>query len=146
MALEVTVNYANGVQFGVHARQHTIICDQPPENGGSDQGMTPPELLLASLGTCAAYYAAEYLRTRRLGLRGLHVRVTADKALKPTRLNVFHIEVVVPACSEERHREGILRAAKKCLIHNTLLHTPEITITVDAPTLSQPEATASQTH
>jgi organic hydroperoxide reductase OsmC/OhrA len=27
--------------------------DQPVENGGHDEGMTPPELLLASLGSCA---------------------------------------------------------------------------------------------
>jgi putative redox protein len=123
-----------------------VICDQPIENGGSDLGMTPPELLLASLGTCAGYYAAEYLRNRRLDLSGLHVRVTAEKALKPARLNGFQIEVVAPGCSDERHREGILRATKTCLIHNTLLHPPEISITVDAPALSQAEAAASGTH
>jgi hypothetical protein len=29
--------------------------DQPVENGGDDSAMTPPELFLASLGSCAAF-------------------------------------------------------------------------------------------
>ncbi|HEU5406718.1 MAG TPA: OsmC family protein, partial [Nitrospira sp.] len=126
MGLNVTVDYANGVEFGVHARQHSLVCDQPIENGGSDRGLTPPELLLASLGTCAAYYAAEYMRTRRLDPSELQVRITAEKLLNPARLGNFQIVVTAPGCNDERHREGILRAAKNCLIHNTLLHSPEI--------------------
>lgn len=131
MGLQVTVDYAGGVQFGVSARQHKLVCDQQTENGGSDEGMTPPELLLASLGTCAAYYAAEYLRTRRLESAGLRVHVTAEKLLKPARLDHFQISIEVPSCDDERHREGVLRAAKNCLIHNTLLHTPAVGITVN---------------
>ena len=43
--------------------------------------MTPPELFLASLGTCAAYYAAEYLNARDLPADGLEVY--GDAALLP---------------------------------------------------------------
>ena len=42
--MEVTVDHLGAVQFEIKARQHTIPCDQPPENGGFDEGMTPPEL------------------------------------------------------------------------------------------------------
>ena len=49
------------------------------ENGGFDEGMTPPELLLASLGSCAAYYAAEYLRQHKLATEGTKVRVMRRK-------------------------------------------------------------------
>ena len=40
-------------------RDDTIVCDQPLDNGGTDAGITPPEFLLGSLGTCAAFYAIE---------------------------------------------------------------------------------------
>ena len=48
--------------------EHRIICDQYVSDGGhgNDEGVTPPELLLASLGACAGHYAAEYLRARSL--------------------------------------------------------------------------------
>jgi uncharacterized OsmC-like protein len=29
------------------------------DTGGFDEGMTPPELLLTSLGSCAGFYAAQ---------------------------------------------------------------------------------------
>lgn len=128
--VEISVTHNSGVQFEVESRGHTIICDQPPENEGTDEGFTPPELLLASLGTCAAYYAAQYLRTRGLPGAGLRVRVSAEKALRPARLGSFHVDVEVPGLEDDRHREGLLRAVNSCLIHNTLLNPPQIEVKV----------------
>ncbi len=102
-----------------------MVCDQPPDNGGADSGMTPPEFLLVSLGTCAGFYAAQYLKTRSLSSEGLEIKVTADKAKQPARVGQFRIEVIVPGL-DPRHEEGVLRAVKACLIHNTLLHPPAI--------------------
>src|ERR1043166_7602554 len=59
-SMEVSASYGGGVRFEIAARNHRVICDQPPENGGADAGMSPPEFLLASLATCAGYYAAQY--------------------------------------------------------------------------------------
>ena len=49
--MEITVEHLGAVQFEIRARQHTIVCDQPEASGGFDEGMTPPELMLASLGS-----------------------------------------------------------------------------------------------
>lgn len=137
--MELTVKPVGaGVQFEAEARGHRIVCDQPQSNGGDDAGMTPPELLLASLGTCAGYYAVQYLRSRSLPTDQLQVKVAAEKALQPARLGQFRIDVQVPAL-EGRHREGIKRAVEKCLIHNTLLHPPAIEVAIGAP---RPELTA----
>jgi len=86
--------------------------------------------MLASLGTCAGFYAAEYLRTRGLSAEGLEVRVTAEKASAPARLASFRIEVTVPDL-DPQHEAGVLRAVKACLIHNTLMHTPTIEIALE---------------
>ena len=123
--MEVTIRHLGNVKFSAEARGHRVICDQPPENGGEDQGMTPPEFLLASLGTCAGFYAAQYLKARSLPSDGLEVKVSAEKAMQPARLGTFRIEVIV-AGLEGRHEEGILRAVKHCLVHNTLLNAPVI--------------------
>ena len=128
--IELQVEHLGDVQFELQARGHKIICDQPAESGGYDEGMTPPELLLASLGSCAGYYAAEYLRSRNLAPRGTRVRVTADKVKGPARLDHFRIEVDVPAELTAADQAGIERAVHKCLIHNTLLHPPSIALEV----------------
>jgi uncharacterized OsmC-like protein len=131
--MELIVEYIGGTAFKATARGHEILCDQPASNGGQDSAMTPPELLLASLGTCAGFYAAEYLRTRRLPAEGVRVAVSAEKAKAPARLASFRIQVIVPGLEDERHREGVLRAVKACLIHNTLANPPAIEIALETP-------------
>jgi putative redox protein len=129
--MEVTVEHLGAVQFEIKARQHTIACDQPPENGGYDEGMTPPELLLASLASCAGFYAAQYLRKFKLATEGTHVRVVADKVKDPVpRLENFRIEIETPIDISNQHRAGMERAVHHCLIHNTLLQPPQISIDI----------------
>jgi|ERR1035438_703333 putative redox protein len=134
--MEVTVEHLGALQFEVNARQHTIVSDQPLENGGHDEGMTPPELLLASLGSCAAFYAAQYLRKQKLATEGTRVRVTADKLKDPPRIDHFRIEIETSAALTEQQRAGVEEAVHHCLIHNTLLHPPEMLIEIVQPVVS----------
>jgi putative redox protein len=127
--MQVTAEYAGAARFEVAARGHRAVCDQPPDNGGGDAGMTPPEFLLASLATCAGFYAAQYLNARKLATAGLKVTVTAGKAIQPARLDSFRIEVYTGRL-DERHEAGVLRAVKSCLIHNTLGAHPAIEIAI----------------
>src|SRR5690349_1338260 len=123
------------MQFEIKARQHRIACDQPPENGGFDEGMTPPELLLASLGSCAGFYAAQYLKQHQLAKEGTIIRVSAEKAQNPPRMNEFRIEIEVPSTLARQHRQGIEQAVQHCLIHNTLLNSPSIFLEVKSSLL-----------
>src|SRR5271170_5715261 len=116
--MEINLDHLGAVQFEIKARSHTIISDQPASNGGFDEGMTPPELLLASLGSCVAYYAAEYLKRRHIAGQGTKVRVTAEKVKNPARMDNFHIELEAPSALSEQDREGMLAAMQRCLIHN----------------------------
>src|ERR1035438_6635155 len=130
--MEVEILHKGEVKFEAIARGHRVICDQPAANGGLDAGMTPPEFLLVSLGTCAGFYAAQYLKTRSLSADGLRVRVTAEKAAQPARLGHFQIEVTASDL-DPHHQAGLLRAVKSCLIHNTLLNAPAIEVVLNAP-------------
>jgi len=133
--MEVSAHYRAAAKFEVVARGPRLICDQPIHDGGADEGMSPPEFLLASLATCAGYYAAQYLKTRGLPAEDLTVRVTAEKAAQPARVASFEIEVTALGL-DERHQAGIVRAVNACLIHNTLSGQPSIGITVNTGALA----------
>ena len=126
--MEVKVSHLGQVKFNIQSRSHSILCDQPAENGGEDLGMTPPELMLASLGSCAAFYAVQYLKTRNIADSGVEVSVTAEKLKQPARLGNFNIHVECPVALTEAQTEGLMRSVHSCLIHNTLLSLPEIKI------------------
>lgn len=131
--MEVKVTHLDQVRFAIQARSHTIICDQPQDNGGEDAGMTPPELLLASLASCGAFYAMQYLKARNLAQTGVEVKVTAEKLKPPARLGNFKILVSCPVPLTEEQTEGMMRSVHHCLVHNTLLNPPEIKIELDIP-------------
>jgi putative redox protein len=128
--MEIRVQYDGGVRFTADARGHRVVCDQPISNAGMDTGMTPPEFLLASLGTCAAYYAAQYLKNHGLSTEGLEVKVQAEKELRPARMARFRIEVAAAVPPEQE--AGLLRAVNACLIKNTLAQPPQVETVVAA--------------
>jgi putative redox protein len=130
--MQLQINHLGSVQFEIKARQHTIACDQPEAAGGFDEGMTPPELLLASLGSCAAYYAVAYLKKKGISAPGTSVEITADKVTNPGRLDNFQIKVAVPIDLTDEHRKGLDDAVHHCLIHNTLLHPPSIHFAIES--------------
>ena len=135
MSMEVKIQHLGNVKFEAIARGHRVVCDQPPDNGGSDAGMTPPEFLLVSLGTCAGFYAAQYLKLHALAAEGLEVRVSAEKAKAPARLGTFRIEVIAPGLDDAPRSRHSARG-RACLIHNTLLNAPAIETVVHAPVLA----------
>ena len=130
--MEVKVVHAGKMKFRMHSRQHIIECDQPAEIGGEDTAMTPPEIFLSALGSCAAFYAAQYLAIRKLADEGVEVTVAAEKLRGPARLGNFTIRVQTPVPLDEEHARAIERSVHRCLIHQTMLQVPQIDIEVQA--------------
>ena len=57
----------------------------------------------------------------------------ADKGKAPARLARLRIDIELPAGIDARHHDGVMHAAKRCLIHNTLTNPPEIEVRVTGP-------------
>jgi uncharacterized OsmC-like protein len=129
--MELTVNYLGNFQFEAETRGHKVLCDQPVEDQGDDEAMTPTELFVASLATCSAYYAVYYLKTRNLPKDGLKVKVNAEKASGPARISKFQIKVELPGVSDPHHIEGVRRSVAKCLVKNTLMMAPEFEVEIE---------------
>lgn len=62
----------------VQARQYAIKIDEPKELGGTDIGMNPVELVLASLGACQVIAAQVYAKKFKVAYDELHVEIEGD--------------------------------------------------------------------
>ena len=127
--MDIEVRCVGAKKFEMSTRGHQVLADQPAANGGTDSAMTPPELFLSSLGACAAYYAAEYLRTRSLPVEELAIRVSGEKGDQPARFVSLRFEVRAPGLSD-RHRDGILRAIDACFLKHTLNKPPAMEVSL----------------
>jgi putative redox protein len=129
--LEVTLQHAGGARFVAESRQHSVVVDQPAEDGASDHGMTPAELLLAALGSCIGQYVAQYMSLRALPAEGLMVRVEAERSSRPLRLKDFQVEIIAPGLTERQ-----LRALEKTfpsgLVQTALSFENQVRITASA--------------
>lgn len=119
--MEITVTRKQGVCFVAETRGHRLVGDQPRGNGGEDEGMTPPEWLLSALASCVGYYVVKYCEARDLDCRDLRVVAGATKSNDyPLRMDGFTVDIYLPDHLDERDRKGLLHAAERCLIHQTL--------------------------
>jgi len=121
------ITYLDGLKFEVSQRNHKLIVDQPKPVSG-DEGMTPPELLAASLGTCVGVYVMDYLLRNELPTKGVSFDVDMAKAENPNRIGYFRVQVHIPYALTDRQRTVLTRLARSCLVHNTLHHPPEVDI------------------
>jgi uncharacterized OsmC-like protein len=131
--MHVVVERAGDVAFVIESRGHRLISDQPRSSGGTDNGMTPPELLLASLGTCVGYYVTRYCGARNLDCGNLRLTIAGEIGHHPGRIGAITIDVEMPPDLGPEQLDAVMRVAKHCTIHNTLTHPPEIEIRIHAP-------------
>lgn len=112
---------------------HELVFDQPASvPGGADRGPSPLDVMIASVGACAHYFAAAYLHGRGLATEGLAVEVTGDKERVPvSRIGKVTMTVRVPGGLDERQMAGLERAIKACPAYGTLLHPPSVELQVE---------------
>jgi putative redox protein len=71
----VDTSLVDGFRTEAHIRQFDLTVDEPASLGGSDQGPTPVELVLAAFGTCQEIVYATYARVLGIPVESVSVRV-----------------------------------------------------------------------
>ena len=133
--MNMTIAYTGGMQFVAETRGHRITIDLPPGQKGEDSGPTPPELFIASLGSCIGVYVVDYLTSRGLPRDGVRVEMTWEDEKSPARIGTVTANIELPDGIGPEHTRMALKAAQACKIHNTLHHKPEVCVTI----ANQPE-------
>jgi putative redox protein len=108
-----------GYEHEVELREHRLIVDEPEEDGGTNQGPAPSELVAASLASCTAITVEMYADRKQWGLGTVEVAVDFTKATAdepPT----FDVTITLGAELSEETRQRILVIAGKCPVHRAL--------------------------
>jgi len=112
----------------VYAGGHFIYSDEPADLGGTDEGMTPAALLLASLGSCTAITIRMYADRKEMALEAIKIHLSIDnkeeELSKDTNIS-RQIEFIGDLTDKERDR--LLQIADKCPIHKILSNPISIT-------------------
>lgn len=139
--MPITIEHHEDVRFTAQAGQHRVTIDLPESHGGSDSGMTPPQLFISALGACAGVYAADYCDSQGIDYRGMRITLDWDVHERPRRIGNVRVHIAMPNGSlTPAQIEGIRRSVGECLLHNTLAHRPGFEIDVTHPGADAPVA------
>jgi putative redox protein len=120
----VEILFPGGVVVEARHDGFTILTDQPAKDGGTNTAPSPFDLFLASLGTCAGYYALRFCQERGLPTEGLSLTLSTESDEVRKRLSKIRIEIRLPDGFPEKYRAAILRSADQCYVKRHVVEPP----------------------
>jgi len=127
---KVTVQYKGDMLFEATAGNHTVKIDVPPGFGGKDRAMNPGEAFAVSLASCVNVLVTRYCMDMKIDPAGLTVDLTYDKLEDPPRLGNFKAAIKIPKGGWESRKDGVVRAANRCPVAETVRQFKGLEITV----------------
>jgi uncharacterized OsmC-like protein/alpha/beta superfamily hydrolase len=113
----------------IMAGGHGLYADEPVAAGGTDQGPSPYDLLLAGLGSCTTITLRMYADRKEwpleeiivhLNHNKIHARDCATCEQKEGKLDRIQREVELIGNLTPEQRQRLLEIADKCPVHRTL--------------------------
>jgi uncharacterized OsmC-like protein len=119
------------------ARSHGWVLDEPVSAGGTDEGPTPVEALLAALGACTAMTLRMYAQRKGWSLGQVRVVLTHREMRREDcldcppdeqlpRVDRIQREITVTGELLPEQRERLLEIADRCPVHRILSRHPTV--------------------
>ena len=134
--MKMRMSFPGGSAVDAEVGDHLVRTDQSEKYGGSGAAPPPFDLFLASIGTCAGFYALRFCQKREIDTSDLRVDLEAirDAALK--RVGRIVISVELPQGFPEKYRDAIVRSIDQCAVKRHILEAPEFTVEVAIPAVA----------
>ncbi|MHA1113614.1 MAG: OsmC family protein [Alphaproteobacteria bacterium] len=115
-----------GLQSNVrNARGQGFLADEPVHIGGAEEGMTPFELLIASLASCTSATLAMYAGEKGVALRGVTIDADYTRAgedgLPADGPDRIRRKIMLAGDLDEAAIVRLTRVAQHCPVHKAIV-------------------------
>jgi putative redox protein len=121
MTIQVVRDLTHKMKHTVRVGRHSFAVDEPPANGGEDEGPTPHDIYDSALGACKALTVLWYANRKKIPLEGIEVVVDRDDSQE--RQGVYKLSVSLQlggAALTDAQRQELLAVAAKCPVHKLM--------------------------
>ncbi len=125
----ITVRTEQGYRTAIHIRNHTVIADELIQDGGTDTGPTPMEMLLGTAGACIAVTTKAYAQRKGWPLEGVSVELEMERIRREDYpaytgdapfIHEIREHIVFEGALTEEQKARLMVVAGKCPVHLTL--------------------------
>lgn len=119
----------NGFTSDIQIGKHQIIADEPIDVGGNNEGPSPYELLLSSLGACTAMTLKMYASRKEWKLEKVLVELSHSKDYhedcvdcekSSAKVDIIQRRIHIEGDLDEKQIDRLMNIADKCPVHKTL--------------------------
>ncbi|MDR6781643.1 putative redox protein [Pedobacter africanus] len=104
----------------VYSGGHFIYADEPEDIGGTDEGMSPAALLLASLGSCTAITIRMYADRKGFNLEHIKIELAICKEEEMGKETTIKRKITFTGALTDEEHGRLMLIADKCPIHKIL--------------------------
>ena len=126
----ISIKHEDGLRVSAGIGRYKLTLDVPADQGGTDAGPSPVELLAAALGACMAMHIAKYCKAARLPHEGFGIDLDYHLAKDPLRVGSLTVDVTLPPEFPAERIEAIKRAVQQCTVKNTLKESTAVDVEV----------------
>ena len=126
--MEIEISLAGGKRVEARVQGHVVQTDQPTRDGGEDSAPRPFDLFLASLATCAGYFALEFCQTRGVSTEGILISQVSKRDPSIGMISEVEIIIQLPDVFPERLRQPLIRAVEACSVKKHIERPPQFVV------------------
>ncbi len=126
--MEIKVVFDGKKKVNALVGNHVVKTDQPVMGGGEDSAVTPYELFLASMATCAGIFVKGFCDNRGIPAEGIYLtqhHVFDDKGFATD----IEIKVHLPKDFPEKYIDSVVHVANLCKVKQQLTTPPAMKVT-----------------
>jgi ribosomal protein S12 methylthiotransferase accessory factor len=126
----VEIAFPGGVAVEARFKGFTVRTDQPLAAGGEGSAPSPFDLFLASLGTCAGFFALRFCQQRGIETTGLRLNLESTRDEANHRLDLVRIVLTLPPGFPDKYHAAILKATDQCAVKRAIDDPPRFEVVV----------------
>lgn len=126
----ITIRRRKGLEFEIRVRDHSVVCDMAPEDGGRGAGFSPAELFAGAVGACVATAVQTWFDACEHVEGDIGASVVLELRPDPKRIAAVAVDVELPDGLPANRRDAVLRVVEHCLLRETLRDPPEVDVDV----------------
>lgn len=130
------ISFPGGVAVDAEYKGMTVHTDQPVASGGGGTASSPFDLFLASIGTCAGFYALRFCQERGLSTANLGLTMATENDPEAKRIGTIRLNLQLPDGFPEKYRSAILRSMDQCTVKRHIVDAPRFEMEVVEPALT----------